>query len=539
MPTHKRLTKYLNKNSHKMNFFIRFVVDGAYYLLSSKRYQRIKSFFYNLLENDNYPYKRYFDLFMISLIFISVGVLVREVKHHLNDFWVILNNIIISFLFLIEYLLRLWVHSSVSKIIVNEYEDDMLLSRDFRAKEAFKKVLHVKMKYITSFQAIVDLLAVMPFFHEVRLLRLFILFRVFKLFRYSRRFNSFVSVLRSKKFEFVTLFTFAFIVIFVSSVLIYIMEANDPNSQVNTIFDAFYWSIVTISSVGYGDITPATHGGRIVAVVVITSGIAVLAFTTSLIVSAFNEKLSEIVENKAIEDIYKLRDYYLVCGINDLSFSLIATLKQMHKKVILLDKNETAVAKARERGFHAFAMDPSDVDTYDSLTIDIEKSVHSVILLHESDVDNVSTALSIRSISQGVRMISIVEYGENRKKLKLAGIDEIVYTQELLGLFAKEFTGRPVAFEAIHAIRSSELGVNITEIIVDEMILEQYRRLVDYDFTKFRLILLGVYSKLEGRFIFCVDDNTPIALGDILLVIGELRFIEAFKLDLHSRWRRV
>lgn len=75
-----------------MNLFAQFLVDSAYFLRSCARYQSTKSFFYDLLENDNYPYKRYFDFVMMTLIFISVFILIREVKTHINDFWLFFND---------------------------------------------------------------------------------------------------------------------------------------------------------------------------------------------------------------------------------------------------------------------------------------------------------------------------------------------------------------------------------------------------------------------------------------------------------------
>ncbi|MCJ7764983.1 MAG: ion transporter, partial [Thiovulaceae bacterium] len=259
----------------------RVMVDTAYLLKTSPRYKTVKKFFYNLLENSSYPYKRYFDLFMMVLIFSSVIILIREVHHEINIFLAVFNNYIVSLLFLIEYLFRFWVISDSSSIIIDQYEKDELLQRRFRVGRAILSVLSAKWHYVRSVAAIIDLLAVMPFFHELRLLRIFVLFRVFKIFRYTQNMQYFGYILSHKKFELLTLFTFASVVVFVASVLIYVMEANNPASAINTIFDAFYWSIVTISTVGYGDVTPVTQEGRMVAVIVIISGIAVIAFATS------------------------------------------------------------------------------------------------------------------------------------------------------------------------------------------------------------------------------------------------------------------
>jgi len=79
----------------------RWVVAFAFFLHSSAAYRRIKNTTYNLLENSNYPYKKYFDFMMIALIFLSVYILIRQVKHEMSLNWLFFNNYIISLIFLI------------------------------------------------------------------------------------------------------------------------------------------------------------------------------------------------------------------------------------------------------------------------------------------------------------------------------------------------------------------------------------------------------------------------------------------------------
>ncbi len=511
------------------------IVDFAFYLQTSKSYQARKHFYENLLNNNKYKYKKYLDIFMISLIFTSVTVLIREVKHPIHDYLFYFNSYIISIIFLIEYLFRFWIHSSISKIIVDRAEHDSFLSRDINLRKAFKKIIQVKLSYIFSITAIIDILAVMPFFHELRLLRLFILFRVFKLFRYANSFQTLASVLASKKFEFFTLAIFASVVIFVSSVLIYVMEANNPASPVNTIFEAVYWSIVTISTVGYGDVVPITHEGRIVALVVIIAGIAVLAFTTSLVVSAFTEKIDEIKEIKTVEDITKLKNIYLICGYESLAQDVAKKLQRHGNSIIILDVDEQRIATAKNDGLTALQYDPGEMESYKKLHLSIEKQVKAILCLHEDDVANVYTALTVRSLSKDIHILSLLMENSNRKKLEYAGINKLVYPQELIGLITKELVGQPVAFEVIHELRSETSNVNIAEIVISDRILESYSTVDELGNKDFRVVLLGVYKKKRGHFYFNAMENTLLEVGDFLLVIGYKVFIKEFEQHLHTR----
>jgi len=513
----------------------RLIVDAAYFLQTSKSYQARKKFFYNLLENDKYRYKKYIDILMITLIFVSVAVLIREVKYHVNDYLLFFSSYVISIIFFIEYIFRLWVSSSVSEIIVKRAEHDSFLSKKINLFKAFGSIFRSKLRYILSVRAIIDLLAILPFFHELRLLRIFILFRVFKLFRYAKSFQTLAGVLSTKKFEFLTLSMFASIVIFVSSVLIYVMEANNPASPINTLFEAVYWSIVTISTVGYGDVTPITSEGRVVAMLVITAGIAVLAFTTSLVVSAFTERLDEIKEVKTIEDISKLKNLYLVCGYESVAKEVVNKLLKNNSRLIILDDDEKRVSNAKKNGLTALHYDPGSVASYGKLNIDIKSQVKAILCLREDDVSNVYTALTVRSIDKEVFILSLLMSNSNRKKLQFAGINNLVYPQELVGLITKEFIGKPVAFEVIHQLRSEHTNVNMDEIAVTKRIVDNFATVGELGNEKFRVIVLGLYKSSHDRFFFNPIDSTLLEVGDYILAIGYKVFVKEFELHLHTK----
>ena len=513
------------------------VVDFAYFLNTSESYQKTKRFFYNLLENDKYKYHRYFNIVMMILIFTSVSVLIREVKYHSEDFWFDFNEYVITIVFFIEYVLRFWISSSVSDIIIERSKHDTMLGDEFNLLVSLKQVLKEKAKYVFSARAIIDFLAILPFFHELRLLRVFILFRVFKLFRYTNSLKVFSSVFSTKKFELLTLFMFAGIIIFVSSILIYVMEANNPDSPINTLFQAFYWSIVTISTVGYGDIIPVSDEGRVVAMVVIVTGIAVLAFTTSIVVSAFDERLESIKETKTLENISKLKDIYIICGYEEIARELAPQLLKTNP-IIVLDEDEYRVERAKKDGLVVLNYDPGSIESYKSLKIDMKTQVKAILCLRESDIENVYTTLTVRSLHREVFILSLLINDIHRNKLEFAGVDEILYAKELVGMMAKEFIGKPVAFEVIHAFRSEHTSINIHEILITNRILANFKMVGMINSIKYRLILLGVHKKEHNRFFFNPLDDTLLEEGDYLIVIGNTVFIKEFEKYLNKKIKR-
>jgi voltage-gated potassium channel len=513
----------------------RWIVGIAFFLQASPRYRHVKKFFHNLLENPAYRYKKVFDYVMMVLIVISVYILVHHVKYDVKPDWLFFNNYVISVIFMIEYVLRLWVYSDNSKVIIEQYEHDLFLQRPFKLLSALHHIIVTKSKFVFSASAIIDLLAIMPFFHEMRLLRVFILFRVFKLFRYTKSLQQFVSILSSKKFEFLTLGMFAGVIITVSSVLIYVMEANNPDSPIDTIFEAVYWSVVTIFTVGYGDFVPVTNEGRMVAMVIIVAGIAVISFATSIVVSAFTEKLDEIKEDKLIDDVSKFDQFYLICGYTPLAAQVAHRFLKTGKQVIIIETNHKKVAEAQKEGFLALNYNPASLHSYHAIRINFETQVIAAILLEESDVLNVYTALTIREVSKNVQMLSILLHHENRRKLSLAGINEIVYTQELIGLMSKEVSGRPVAFEVIHALRSENSGVFIEEIVLDSMMAKQFFETTRLTMFHKRLIVLGVYKQSSKSFFFNPSNSLLVEEGDVVIVVGTRSLIDEFKVILRRK----
>ncbi|MFA6190903.1 MAG: ion transporter [Sulfurimonas sp.] len=518
-----------------MNFFGRIIVDFAYLIHTFDAYQHKKRLVYDILENNKNRYKQYFDILMMSLIFVSVVILIIEVKNEVPNEVRYFNSYVISIIFFIEYILRFWTSSSVSEIIISKSEHDAMLGREFSLSRAIAKVIKAKLSFMFSFKAIIDLLAVLPFFHELRLLRLFVLFRVFKLFRYATSFQIFASILQTKKFEFFILFMFASIVISVSSILMYVMEANNPASKVNTLFDAFYWSVVTVATVGYGDIVPITHEGRAVAMVVIFSGVALIAFTTSIIVSALTEKLSEIRDMKTIEDVRKLKKFYIICGYENVAQEVSKKLKNGITNIIVLDEDEHRIANAKKDGLIALNYDPGDAQSYKIIGIDLNTQVKAVLCLRENDVENVYTTLTVRSINKDVNIVSLLMDDSNRKKLNFAGVNEILYPKGLVGMISKELIGRPVAFEVIHALRNDYYGVNVEEILVDDRMSQKLLYVHELNNHKFRIVLLGIFKKDKKRFFFNPIDATMLESGDYLLVIGKSVFIKEFEKHLHKK----
>lgn len=155
-------------------------------------------------------------------------------------------------------------------------------------------------RYIFSFFGVVDLLAILPFylalgidFRSVRAFRLLRLFRLAKLARYSHAVRRLHRAVLIAKEELVLFASVAAVLIFVSAVGIYHFERDAQPEQFASVFHSTWWAVVTLTTVGYGDVYPVTAGGRAFTFVVLVLGLGVVAFPAGLIASALSKAREE------------------------------------------------------------------------------------------------------------------------------------------------------------------------------------------------------------------------------------------------------
>jgi voltage-gated potassium channel len=183
-------------------------------------------------------------ILLSSVIFVAQTYQLSPVIRQQLD---ILDRIIL-FLFVGEYILRLW--SAENKI-----------------------------KYIFSLYAIVDLLAILPFLlgsFNISFIRLFRSLRILRLVRFITKISIFNTVITEDSLIFAKILFTLFAIVFVFSGLIYQVEHPINQGQFTTFIDAFYFSIVTMTTVGFGDVTPISSSGRLLTVLMILTGIALI-----------------------------------------------------------------------------------------------------------------------------------------------------------------------------------------------------------------------------------------------------------------------
>ena len=221
-----------------------------------------------IIEKSDTIQGKVFDLTMQTLIILSIITfsietlpdLTEQTRYYLRTFEVITVSI-----FSLEY---------ISRLIVATH----------------------KTKFIFSFFGIIDILSILPFYlstgmdlRAVRMLRLFRLIRILKLVRYSEALNRFKAAFSIAKEE-LMLFLFATMAMFyLSGVGIYYFENAAQPENFSSIFHSLWWSVITLTTVGYGDIYPITAGGKIFTFFILIIGLGIVSIPAGLIASALSK----------------------------------------------------------------------------------------------------------------------------------------------------------------------------------------------------------------------------------------------------------
>lgn len=209
-----------------------------------------------------------------------VAIIESEAILHGSLAWTFFGiEVVLTAIFAVEYLARVWVAGEDAQ---------------------YCGVLG-RIRYMVTFTALIDLVALLPMLlgllgSEAFLLRLFRLVRILrlaKLGRFSKALSAIMEALRNRRYELAMSVVIATVLLLVSSTLLYIVEGDGQQETFGSIPRAMWWSIATLTTVGYGDAVPVTGLGRLLSGITALLGIGLIAMPTGILASAFSDALQK------------------------------------------------------------------------------------------------------------------------------------------------------------------------------------------------------------------------------------------------------
>ncbi len=244
-------------------------------------------------EIENTKWDKTFNAFIIGLIILNVIAVMLETVPSIYEPHKILFkyfDIVSIVIFTLEYVLRVWTCNHDPN---------------------FSHSVHGRIKYIFSFGALIDLLAILPFYlhvfvgFDLRVLRILRLLKFLRLFRLTAYMNStrlLVNVFKAIKNDLLLSLVLTLFLIVISSCLVYFCEHTVQPEQFTSIPGTMWWSVITLTTVGYGDMYPITNLGRILTSIILLAGVALFALPAGIITAGF---LDEIRRVRNLNKIFK------------------------------------------------------------------------------------------------------------------------------------------------------------------------------------------------------------------------------------------
>lgn len=375
---------------------------------NSSRYQNTKSFFRALLNDVTYPYKKYFDAFMIGLIVISISVLILNKSSGIPEWLIKLDLYFVTAIFALEYILRVWVSHDIHKMILARHNGG-------DTTQGYWRIFGYKIRYMLSLPALIDFVAIFPQFRILRIL---------KLYHYMHGASSLFDALLKKRFEFIFLGYMLFGITFTFGSIFYLLEFGE-NENIHSYLDAIYWALVTISTVGYGDISPMTQMGKIVSMFGIIFGIAMISFVTSVMVSAFSERFDELRNEDSISHVNRMNNVVLINGYGHLGATIANKLKLgKNYEPVIIEYNEEKAKQAFNDGYKVIHADGSSANIISTLYT--RDNIVAMLTLRSSDIDNIYFILNAKSISDKSIVYSRINHSSLQAQYNATKVDGVV-----------------------------------------------------------------------------------------------------------------
>ena len=303
------------------------------------------------------------------------------------------------------------------------------------------------------------------------------------------------------------------IVIFVGTIGYMVLEGWNAS-------DSFFMTIISITTVGYGEVRPLDQSGRILTALLIVGGIAIFGYTVTTLASALveNEITGRARDRRVRSAIESLSNHVIICGFGRVGMSVARELHAEETPFVLIDSNEDAIAEASALGYLVVVGDATDDFILSSAGIDRASALISAL---DDDAQNVFITLSARVLNPDITIASRSSSPDTERKLQLAGAQHVVSPYTIAGHRLAGVVVRPRVIEFLDTVIYSaglefwleEIHVGNRSRISDEAIE------VSGVGVETGTLLLAIV-KSDGTRIANPKADTSIDAGDTLLGIG-------------------
>lgn len=307
---------------------------------------------------------------------------------------------------------------------------------------------------------------------------------------------------------------FLFITITFGTVGYVVFEGMTP-------FDAFYMVLITISTVGFGEIKPLSEIGRAMTIVIIISGISLLTYTLGQVATIFVEgELRKILGRRKLEkQIAGLKDHYIICGYGRIGQIIVKELQAANMPLVVIEQEQAGVDLLESDGVLYLIMDATSDDAL--LAAGLARA-RGLVTAVSSDADNVFIALSAKGLRPDIFILARASDAKNERKLLRAGASRVVCPYEMGGRRMAEILNKPTVVDFLdQTMMRSNLGLQMEEAVIAEGSHLTGKTVMSSGLRQEFGVIIVAIKRRNGEMVFNPGPQEVFNAGDVIVVIGK------------------
>jgi voltage-gated potassium channel len=287
-----------------------------------------------------------------------------------------------------------------------------------------------------------------------------------------------------------------------------------------TVLDAFYMTVITITTVGYREVHPLNPAGQIFTSFLVVTGLGVLLYTLTRIGHAVfeGELVNVLGKRRMMNRIDELEGHYVICGFGKVGRPVAEGLRLEGLPFVVVENGAEVGDALTELGFLYLQGDATDESVLERAGV---RRAKTLLALLPSDADNLYITIAARDLNPGIKVIARATDQSGEVRLKRAGAQDVVSPARIAGLRVLQAAVNPTAVEFMEIVTQQQaLQLSLADIQVSHRSELNGRTIVECGIRgRYGVIIVAV--KREKGMLFNPDPGTTITAGDVLVVLGE------------------
>jgi len=285
------------------------------------------------------------------------------------------------------------------------------------------------------------------------------------------------------------------------------------------LFDAFFMTIITISTVGYGEVHPQSVAGRAFSAVLIVVGVGTMLFGFGVFAETLAENAFGMFrrQRQMEHTLQELRDHFIVCGYGRIGTEVVVEFDDHKVQYVIIDRTEEALGRLQKEDRLYIEGDAASEDILHRAGIDRARGLISAV---DSDERGVYIVLAARALNPKLYIIARAGYPESIRRLELAGADRVISPYRMAGHLMAELAVHPAMVDVLDTLHHGESDIGLEEVLIQPETKAIGKTLADSGLLDAQGAKLLAVRRRDGTLHVNPSADLRLAEGDLIIALG-------------------